>query len=191
MKRWMIIFFIVSTVISCKTAEFGFKLIDINGMVYDFSNRPVAYCDISLGGKYTSNTDINGRFSLPKVPAGTYTITGCKEAFENYSDEIIIKDRGQIIYIRMPSQNQLLNLADEALSANKLASAEEALERAYRIDQNNTEMLFYYAAVKFRQREYDSAVYFLESARTLGSKDVYIDKFLIAIKEVQDARREK
>jgi tetratricopeptide (TPR) repeat protein len=194
MKRLMIfaIAFVISfAAVSCKTSEFGFKSIDVNGMVYDFSNRPVANCEISLGGKYKSSTDINGRFSLPKVRAGNYTITGYKKNFENYSDEVVIKDKGQIIYIRTPSQNQLLNLADESLLANNLAAAEEMVERARQIDQNNIEMLFYYATVKFRQHEYGRAISFLETAKDLGSKDLYIDKFLTVLREVRDVRQEK
>ena len=191
MKKYVMILLIAFMAVSCRTAEFGFKVIDVNGMVYDFTNRPVAHCEISLGGKYNSSTDINGRFSLPRIRAGTYTITGCKKTFENYSDEVIIKDKGQIIYIRMPSQSQLLNLADEALSANNLTGAEKLVERAYQIDENNIEMLFYYATVKFRQREYDRAINLLEGAKDLGSKDVYIDKFLTVLREAQDAYQKK
>jgi len=175
--------------ISCKTAEFGFKVIDVNGMVYDFTNRPVPNYEISLGKKYKSSTDINGRFTLPKVPVGTYTVTGGKKSFENYSDEVIVKDKGQIIYIRIPSQNQLLNMADDALSANDFAAAQEMVERAYQIDHNNVEMLFYYATVKFRQREYGEAISLLESAKELGSKDVYVDRFLTVLREVQNEYR--
>jgi len=189
MKK-LFIFFVALMAFSCKTAEFGFKVIDVNGMVYDFSNRPVAHCEISLGKKYKSSTDINGRFSLPKVPVGAYTVTGHKKTFESYSDEVVIKDKGQIIYIRMPSQNQLLNLADEALVTNNLATAEEMLERAYLIDKNNIEMLFYYATVNFRQHKYNQAIQLLESAKELGSKDVYIDKFLTKLKEAQYAHEE-
>ena len=188
--KWAVIFSIALMAISCKTAEFGFKATDLNGMVYDFSNKPVANCEISLGEKHNSVTDINGRFSLPKVPLGTHIITGFKKAFESYSEEIIVKDKGQIVYIRIPSLNQLLNLADEALSANDFVTAEEMLERTYQIDQNNMEMLFYYAAVKFRQREYDNAQRILESARDLGSRDVYIDKFLAKLKELRNAQQE-
>ena len=189
MRMKLMVLTIAFIAISCKTAELGFKVIDVNGMVYDFSNRPVSNCEISLGKRHKSSTDINGRFNLPKVPVGTYTIIGNKKSFETYSEEVIIKDKGQIIYIRIPSQNQLLNLADDALSANNFAVAEEMVERAYQIDQNSIEMLFYYATVKFRQREYDLAINFLENARDLGSKDIYVYKFLTVLKEVQNAYR--
>jgi len=172
---------------SCKTAEFGYKVFDINGMVYDFSNRPLANCEISLGSKgLNSTSDINGRFSIPRVPIGSYTLTVSKDGYEKYSEVFFIRQRGQIIYVRLPSQNQLIDLVDEALSANNIPLAEELAERAWRIDPNNIETLFYYATVKFRQRDYDGAMDFLEAALSLGSKDPYVAKFMTLLKEVRD-----
>ena len=186
-KRYcFFLYLLISAILlaSCKSAEFGFRVVDIGGMIYDFSNRPVPHCEISLGRRYRSATDINGRFTLPKVALGTYTITVYKDGFESYSEEIIINNAGQIIYIRIPSQNQLLNLTDEALTANNLSLAEETVERAFQIDQSNIEMLFFYATVKFRQREYEKAIYFLETAQSIGSRDLYIDRFLTILKEL-------
>ena len=171
---------------SCKTAEFGFKPVDINGMVYDFSNKPVANYEIVLGKKHFGSTDINGRFTLIKVSPGSYKISGSKNGFENYNGEVIIREKGQIIYIRIPSQNQLLVMADEALAANNFILAEEIAERAYQIDKNNIETLFYYAAISFRQNNLEKAASFLEHAINLGSKDYYVQKFLTAIKEMQN-----
>ena len=176
------------SVVSCKTAEFGFRVFDINGMVYDFSNRPVAYCDISLGRRgLKCSSDINGRFSFHRVPVGNYTLTADKDGFEKYSEQFFIRERGQIIYIRIPTQNQLLDLVDEALTANNFIFAEEMAERAYLIDPNNIEMLFYFAAIKFKQHDYNAALGFLAKARNLGSKDLYIDKFIRLLMEARDA----
>ena len=175
--------------LSCKTAEFGFKTVDINGMVYDFSNKPVPNYEIILDKRHLGSTDINGRFTLLKVPLGGYKISGSKNGFENYNDEVIIKNKGQIIYIRIPSQNQLLAMADEALAVNNFILAEEIVERAYQIDKNNIEMLFYYAAVSFRQDNLGKAGSFLEQAINLGSKDYYVQKFLTVIKEIQNENK--
>jgi len=187
----LFIVFITLLFFSCKTAEFGFNTADINGMVYDFSNRPVFNYELTLGTRYFGSTDINGRFTLSNVPLGSYKINGSKAGFENYNGEIVIKDKGQIIYIRIPSQNQLLTLADEALGANNFALAEELAERAYQIDKNNIEMLFYYAAVSFRQNNFEKALSFLEEAVNLGSKDYYVQKFLSAIKEMRNENKTK
>ena len=172
--------------ISCKTAEFGFDTFDICGMIYDFSGRPVPFYNISLGNKLKITTDINGRFVFPKVPAGKYTIIGSKKGYEVFIDDIIINDGRQIIYIRTSSQEQLLEMIDDALSRNDINEAEKILERAFRIDHNNIEMLFYSAVVNYRRKNYEKAVYFLEYAKNLGFRDIYIDKFLKSLKEIQN-----
>ena len=171
-------------VLSCKSNEYGPDTVDINGMVYDFSNRPVPNCEIFLGGKYAGITDINGRFSFLKIPAGTYTVTGSKIDFETYTEEITVKERGQIIYIRIPSMVQLLNLTDEALTANNQEAAMEMVERVFRIDNKNTEALFYAAAILFRQKKYDEAIMMLETAKETGTRDPYVEKFLANLKEL-------
>ena len=168
---------------SCNTFGANTKTIDVNGMIYDFANKPVAYCDISIGDLYTGSTDINGRFTLPKIPPETYIISAFKEGYEIYSDEITIRDQGQIVYIRIPSQMQLLSLVDDALTMMNFDIAEEYIQRAYHIDRNNIEMLFYYATVKFRQGNYTEAIGFLTIAKNLGSKDTYIDRFLTVLEE--------
>jgi len=179
--------FVLSLVcLSCNTLGSGGS-IDINGMVYDFANKPVAYCEVLLGDSYAGGTDINGRFVLPKITPGTYNITVRKEGYETYSDEVLIKERGQIIYIRIPSQSQLLNLVDESLTAVNFNIAEEYIQRAYQIDQNNIETLFYYATIKFRQRKYNEALFFLLAAKNLGSRDSNIDRFIIILRELTDA----
>ena len=171
---------------SCATGVFNGKTIDVNGMIYDFANRPIPFCEIIIDDLYTGSTDINGRFIIPKIKPGIYTITGQKAGYETYKDDITINEQGQIIYIRIPSQNQLLNLADEAMTIMNFAIAEEYIQRAYEIDNTNIEMLFYYATIKFRQQKYEEAVIFLETARALGSRDVYIDRFLAILKELQN-----
>ncbi|MDR0475331.1 MAG: carboxypeptidase regulatory-like domain-containing protein [Treponema sp.] len=171
---------------SCKTAEFGNKVLDVNGMVYDFSNRPVPNFEISLDKDYNCSTDINGRFTLQKVPIGAYTLTGNKAGFERYEENVFIRENGQIIYIRLPSQNQLLHLVDEALGANDFDSAEALAERAYQIDKKNVEMLLYYASVKFRKKDLIGAIGLLEATVNLGSRDPYINKFLSLLKELKN-----
>jgi len=185
-KYFILVISFTVILISCITTGFGSKIVDINGMIYDFSNRLVNNCSISMGKKYSGSTDINGRFSLSKVPFGKYTITVSKKGYETYEDEIEIINKNQIVYIRIPSQKQLLELVDEALTGNDLSTAEKLLERAYLIDQKNIEMLFYYATVKFRRQDYERAIFFLETAKRLGSRDIYIEKFLDILKEAQN-----
>jgi tetratricopeptide (TPR) repeat protein len=176
-------FLIISTLFSCKTVD------SVNGMIYDFSNRPIQDYTVNLNEKYVATTDINGRFTINKVKMGQYSIKGVKVGFETYKSKITIDARNQIVYIRVPSQTQLLELADEALTKNRLDDAEAYVKRAYDAGILTTEVLFYYATVKFRQNDYDEAIEYLEKAKQIGSKDAYVDKFLgdlIRIKENEE-----
>jgi tetratricopeptide (TPR) repeat protein len=169
----------------CKTAEFGYKVVDVNGMIYDFSNRPVSAYTVSLGKNRNAVTDINGRFTIARMPVGTYQIVGGKDGYEPYQGSLDITGRGQIVYIRVPSQGQLLELTDEALGKNQMDLAETYLQRAYLAGPESTELLFYYATIRFRQKRYDEAIAYLEKARENGSRDEYLDIFLTELLRIQ------
>jgi hypothetical protein len=171
---------------SCKTAEFGYKVMDVNGMIYDFSNRPIPNYTIFLGEKYSSMTDINGRFLISKVPAGNYIIHGEGGGYESYQSAVVISQREQIIYIRLPSFNQLLELADTALVKNQINEADAYLVRASLLGEETTELLFYRATVRFRQKRYAAALDLLQTAINSGSADIYVEKFLQDLKRMRD-----
>jgi tetratricopeptide (TPR) repeat protein len=185
-QRGLLIGILISLLVSgCKTAGFGYKVVDVNGMVYDFSNRPISNYAVGLGEKREAVTDINGRFVITRVPVGTYEIRGEKDGYESYQGSIDITGRGQIVYIRVPSQNELLELADEALGKNRIDRAESYVQRAYQVSPESTELLFYYATVMFRQKRYDEAIAYLQKARENGSKDIYLEKFLNDLLRIQ------
>jgi tetratricopeptide (TPR) repeat protein len=186
-KKLIIVLIIVSMFFSsCKTAEFGHLIVNVNGMIYDFSNKPISNYTIifeestegSLVKKYTSISDINGRFYLPKIPADTYNITGTKEGYETYKGSIFIDSKEQIIYLRIPSLSQLLDLADQSLNKHNIPEAESYIERASQIGGTSTEFLFYSAVISFRKKEYQKAIDYLNKAKEAGSSDLYIEKFL-------------
>ncbi len=47
-----------------------------------------------LGTENFASTDIDGLFSIPKVPAGTYTLRATSAQFEDYKEEIEVTDNG-------------------------------------------------------------------------------------------------
>jgi hypothetical protein len=180
MKKAHIIILIVIAVglCSCKTAEFGHSVIDVNGMVYDFANRPVPNYTVRIGEGHSSITDINGRFLVARIPTGPYLLRGEGTGFESYEGDILVNNREQIVYLRVPSFGQLLNLIDDALFKNQLTEAEGYAYRASRTGGLTTELLFYMAVINFRQKDYMSAIENLRTAIKLGSTDIYVEKFL-------------
>jgi hypothetical protein len=175
---------------SCKTAEFGYLVLTVNGMIYDFSNRPVPNCTVQIGEKYQAVSDINGRFFIPKIPADDYSITVTKEGYETFHGSVIVGDGKQIVYIRIPSFMQLLELADDALTKNQIREASAFVDRAISIGERTTELLFYAAVVAFRQQKYLEAKYLLVEAKQQGANDLYIDSFIQDLNQLLEAEDE-
>lgn len=179
-KTSLVSFFVALLFVSCKTAEFGFKCVDINGMVYDFENRPVAGYAIGVG-KLQATTDVSGRFVLRKLPSGSYGITGEKTGFEPYSGTIDVRDERQIIYVRIPSARQLLDLADISFGNGDIDEASSLVGRAERCDGRSFECRFYRAIAQFRLNDPVAARTTLDSMIGDGCVDPYVIRFREAL----------
>ncbi|GHT57760.1 hypothetical protein FACS1894109_10610 [Spirochaetia bacterium] len=191
LNKYMALFLIIcSSLLSCRTAEFGFKLINVNGMVYDFVNRPISNCNVRLNEKHWVETDINGRFSIAKVPVGNYKIQIIKKGYETYTGEVHIKDGQQIIYIRTPSLQQLLDLADNALERNNPEEASTYIHRALSINTMTTELFFYAAVVEFRLGYIREAFNYLQEIKSSGVRDIYIEQFIRDIQNLEGTSSE-
>lgn len=177
MKRYASLFAIALVLATgCKTAEFGPASVDINGMVYDFSNRPVPDYKVYIGERETV-TDVSGRFSLRKVPVGKYSVIGAKKGYESYSGETSITGKGQIVYVRIPSEKQLLDLVDSSLANNDIPKAASYVTRAANTGAVTNECKFYSAVVLFRQCKYREAGIILEDLIESGWDDSYVRSF--------------
>lgn len=80
----------------------------IKGFVYDNnSGEAIPFANIILAGtNYGVATDINGFFSINKIPDGKYTLTLRYVGFEDYSEEITLSNRQTVtkkIYIKEAS----------------------------------------------------------------------------------------
>jgi hypothetical protein len=176
-KTWCCLLVTVS-LCGCGSSPYGKVAVGLNGMAYDFENRPLAQYVVALNGRTPVATDINGRFFFPGVKPGTYTLTGQKEGYESYEGEIIVSDRRQIVYFRVPNRTQLVDLADGALSRNRVDEAESYMRRAEAVGEPTTEVLFYMAVVLFRQGRYQEAADRLQLAASRGGRDPYVTRFL-------------
>lgn len=80
----------------------------IKGFVYDNnSGEAIPFANVVLAGtNYGVATDINGFFSINKIPDGKYTLTLRYVGFEDYSEEISLSNRQVVtkkIYIKEAS----------------------------------------------------------------------------------------
>lgn len=162
---------------SCNTAEFHHPQIDVHGMVYDYENRPVAGYNLAFGG-YKTRTDVSGRFSIPSMPLGSYNVIGKMEGYESYLAVITIGSKTDIVYIRIASFSDVINMTENALSANDNCSAEKYASRALCIDSDNNLGLFYLAVIKFRLQCFTESKTILEGIEKKGFGDIYTRKML-------------
>jgi hypothetical protein len=149
---------------------------NLNGMVYDFENKPIAGYELTIG-KSNVSSDITGRFALQNISLGKYDIYGKKEGYETYLGVIAVQDNKQIVYIRVPSQAQLLDLADKALMENKLDVADNYITRANSTGVVSTESALYSAVVHFRKNDLIGAQNILDGLISTGVTDLYVRKF--------------
>jgi tetratricopeptide (TPR) repeat protein len=172
------LFCVILSLISCNTAGYRRGSAGLNGMVYDFENKPIPQYIITVDEKTPVSTDINGRFFVPRVRMGKHEIKGYKDGYESYTGALAINDRRQIVYLRVPNVSQLLGLADAALSKNNIEEAAVYIQRAGAIGEKTAELFFYSAVVLFRQGEYRAAIEKLQDALSFGFRDEYVVKFL-------------
>ena len=93
----------------------------IRGFVYDKkTGEPVIGANVYLGDgtAYGAGTDVNGFFSISKIPAGHYTLTASAVSFQKFSKEIDIAD-GKVINDKIYLDEAVQNIDEVVISGEK------------------------------------------------------------------------
>lgn len=175
---------LILLVTGCKTTSLIYG-VNINGMVYDFDNRPVAGYHLKLNDDLEVVTDITGRFTFEKVKLGEYLLTGESNRYETYEGKIIIYDQDQVIYLRIPSFSQLINLTDKALEANNLQEAEGFLKRAAAMNIQDIDVMIYEAVLAYRYYNIEQAIRKIEQIKVNGYRNEWLDRFYDELRKIQ------
>lgn len=99
---------------------------EVRGFVYDKStSEPVIFTTVYLDGtNFGISTDINGYFSITKVPAGSYTLKVTSVEYADFSKEITIVG-GKIITERVELEESNVQLDEVTISGKKIAAQEQ------------------------------------------------------------------
>ena len=94
----------------------------VRGFVYEASTgEPVIFCNVYLQGTtYGGSTDINGYFSITKVPAGKYTLLVTFLGYDTLSQEIVLKPDDVL--------NRKFNLVQSSVSLETVNVTAEKIE---------------------------------------------------------------
>lgn len=92
----------------------------IRGFVYEEeTGEPVIFTNVFLKGTtYGASTDVNGYFSISKIPAGNYTLQSSTLGYDTASVNITLK-KGQIITEKLILKKKAVDLKAVEISAEK------------------------------------------------------------------------
>ncbi len=107
----------------------------VKGFLYQKDNgEPVIFAPVQLKGtKYGAATDINGFFSITKVPAGTYTLFIKSLEYDTVSEVITITD-GQVLSKKYNLSKGSVELAGVEITAEQTEKFTETKVSVQRID---------------------------------------------------------
>jgi hypothetical protein len=145
-----------------------FSVADLHGMIYDYHSQPCSQVRILIDNRDGPLSDINGRFVLKNLSKGTHSIALIKDGYEEVSFSFDFINRTQVLYVKLFSLNQLLELAEKELDNKKLGKAEELLSRAEKIDAENVVLLYMKAILALKREQVEQALTLLNSILEQG-----------------------
>src|SRR4051812_20885865 len=103
------LFFILSFICSSVFAQTG----DVRGFVYFNENAEAAiYTSVYLKGTtYGSTTDLNGFFSISRIPPGTYTLQVTSVGYDTIRVDVIVKE-GDIITKKLYLKKSVIQIQE-------------------------------------------------------------------------------
>ena len=154
----------------------NFEEADCLGIVFDSSNHPCFSARIQvLEQDVMGITDINGRFRLSHLPRGTHLFEISKEGYETMEMLVDFSKRTQVVYVRLMSQQTLLEQAEQAMKLYQWKEAQAFLERAQKIDESACHFLLVSGAFYTLQNQ---PIMALKNFLTLWERG-YRDSYLI------------
>lgn len=132
----------------CKSTPLGKEKVDINGMVYDTDNKPVVNYTIYIDGNAFCTSDIGGRFVLKGIEKGSHIFWGKGEGYLGIEKEIVIYDKSQILYIRIPTIDSVFSEAFEHIKKDDFTKAEKLINEVLESDSDNEDALYFLKTIK-------------------------------------------
>ena len=138
----------------CNSVPGARDRIALNGMIYDTDNKPVVNYRIYIDGKGECTSDIGGRFVIKNILKGEHVFSGFAEGYLSVEEKIIVTDKSQILYIRVPSLESKFREAFEYIKKEEYVKAEKIIEEVLESDSENETALYFMSVIeKLKGRE--------------------------------------
>ena len=161
----------------CKSISKKAEVISINGMIYDTQNRPVVNYTIFADGNEMCSSDIGGRFFIKKIEKGEHAFTGRGNGYLNINENVVINDKEQIIYIRVPSIETKLEEAFSLMKEGRYDKAGECIGEVLEADEGNTDAVFFMSVIEFLEGNKQQAEEYLLILKEKGGAEKYVPEF--------------
>ena len=159
---------------SCNSVPKNSGKITVNGMIYDTENRPAVNYKIYLDGKYAAITDIGGRFTLNNIKCGQYDFTGNGIGYLNMKDSVEVFDKGQILYIRVPTVESKFQEAYTLINQHKYKQAELCIQEVLDTEACNSTALFFMSVIEYLEGDIESSKEYKEQLLNIGENSNYV-----------------
>ena len=147
-SRIIFLILVIQFFSACKSIPGKKEKIELNGMVYDTQNRPVVNYQIIIDGKYICTSDIGGRFLIKGIEKGEHIFSGYGEGYLNIEEKIVVYDKAQILYLRIPSVESKFREAFELIKNSNLDKAEIIINEIRESDVDNEDVLYFMDVIK-------------------------------------------
>lgn len=161
---------------SCSSIPKNNEKITVNGMIYDTENRPAVNYKIYLDGQYAAVTDIGGRFTLNNIKSGQYELTGNGIGYLNMKDSIEVFDKGQILYIRVPSIESKFQEAYTLINQHKYSQAGLCIQEVLDTDADNLTALFFMSVIEYLEGNIESSKEYKDKIMKFREDTDYVQK---------------
>ena len=163
----------------------SFESAPLFGMIYDQENQPVAGVAFAIDRQDGLSSDVTGRFVIPNLARGEHLLVARKADFEPLTTTVLFSNQTQVVYIRMISRAELVQAAEEAVAARRIADAQALIDRIRKISPDDPEAAFLQAILFYRSRRLEDAAAALERLLATGVREVPVYLFLADLYEQQ------
>lgn len=137
MKHWftLLVFVLVSNLLLAQSGT-------IRGFVYDkASGEPIIFTNVFLKGtQLGASTDVNGYYSITKIPPGDYIIVVSALGYAQLEQEVSVK-KGQIVNQKLFIESKVEELGTVEVSAEKIEAQNEVKMSVQKITPKEIEKL--------------------------------------------------
>jgi hypothetical protein len=147
-------------------------------MIYDYENSAVSGVTIKVNGKELVKSDMQGRFILDFKKGGEYEIELIKKGYEKVVQKFDYNPM-EVLYFKMITAAQLVNLAEESLDRFDCEEAEIFLSRAYSMEPYRADIIYLTSVTLYLQGKYYEAK---DRIKELKEKN-YANKYIALLEE--------